>query len=540
MHAPAGHQSPLMPPLQDYALIGNCETAAFISTQASIDWLAWPRFDSASCFGALRDGPSGGFWRITPQDAEAQVTRHYLGPTPMLETEIETTTGRARITDFMPTKIRDSHVVRRVLGLAGEIAFTSEIRVRFNNGTTVPYVRRHGDDSLHFIAGPDRVTLRGSVAHEGQDETYVAAFKLSAGETVDFSLTYTPAYTDAPRLLDPKIVAEQTERTWRAWIGRCTYDGPYAETVIRALITLRTLIYQPSGGIIATAEPPSGDAEDKRLCRLAGAHLGMRALLDAGYEIEAKAWRNFLLRAIAGEPAKLRSRYGIIGERLAGPAAPLQLYGDIFLALSEGRRYGLHLDPEDWSLESEVLRRIEDMCEDMCFDATQESYGKFTALIAFERGMESIEKYGCAGPIDPWRECHRRLAAEINTLPVDADTRLLSLLDADNFLKHGDRLCASLAAIEQNCLIDGLVRYDGKEAVSLSTNFHYVAALAHIGRVAEAHKIFERAAALANDVGLFGDAYDFGSKQRIGMFPDTATHVALINAAYALARTEKA
>ncbi len=525
-----------MPPLQNHALIGNCETAALIGPNASIDWLAWPRFDSSSCFGTLHDGQPGGFWRIAPLEKAARFTRRYLGPTPILETEIETATGTARITDFMPTKIRDAHVVRRVQGLAGEIPFSSEIRIRFGDGATVPHVRRHGDDSLHFIAGPDRVTLRGSVAHERQGDTFVAAFKLSAGESMDFSLTYTPAYADPPRLLDPKFVAEQTERTWRAWIGRCTYDGPYADAVIRALITLRTLIYQPSGGIIATAGPPSGDAEDKRLCRLAGAHHGMCALLDAGYEIEAKAWRNFLLRAIAGEPAKLQSQYGIVGERLPSQAAPLQLYGDIFMALCEGRRRGLNLDPEDWSLESDLLRRI----EDMCFGETQESCAKFTALVAFERGMESIEKYGCAGPLDHWRERHKQLVAEIDTLRVDADTRLLSLVDANILPKHDDRLRAWLAAIERNCLIDGLVHHDGNGAASLSASFHYVAALAHIGRVAEAHKIFERLAALRNDAGLLAETYDVKSGQLIGAFPDAAAHVALIEAAYALMSAEKA
>lgn len=530
-----------MPPQQDYALIGNCETAALVSPQASIDWLAWPRFDSSSCFGALRGGQQNGFWRIAPQEKEARFTRHYLGPTPILETDIETATGTARITDFMPTKIRDSHVVRRVQGLTGEIAFLSEIRIRFDDGAVLPYVRRHGDNSLHFIAGPDRVTLRSAILHEAQDESYVGAFKLAAGENADFSLTYTPAFADAPRLLDPKIVIEQTERTWRTWSDRCTYDGPYAAAVTRALISLRALIYQPSGGIIAAAGPPFGEAADLRLCRLSGAHLSTCALLDAGYEVEAKAWRSFLLRAVAGEPAKLQSHYDTLGTRLAGPVAPLSLYGEIFIALCESRRRGLNLDPEDWNLESSLLNRIEEMCFGEVPDAgAHDTYTKSIALLAFERGIECIEKYGLSGPHDHWRKGGARLSEEICTKGFEPDIKLLSLCGGDQPPELDKHLRGTLAAIEKNYSIDGLMRHESQMAASLAASFHYVGALARIGRIAEAHKMFERLAALANDVGLMAEAYDFVGRRRIGPFPDTAAHVALVNAAYALMRAEKA
>ncbi len=529
-----------MPSVQDYALIGNCETAALVSPEASIDWLAWPNFDSPSCFGALSGTPDRGFWRIAPRDADARFTRHYRDPTPILETEIETTTGKARIIDFMPTKIRDSHVVRRVEGLAGEIALKSEFCIRFGNGTIKPFVRRHGDNSLHFIVGPDRATLRTTLVHDAHGEIYRGGFTLLAGETMDFSLTYTPAYADAPRLLDPAIVLEQTERTWQAWIGRCTYEGPYSEAVIRALISLRASIFQPSGAIVAAAGPPLGEAEDARFCRLSGAHLSMCALFDAGYEIEAKAWRNFLLRAIGGDAAQLQSRYGVTGERLAGEAAPLSLYCEVMIALCESRRRGLNLDPEDWNLECELLCQIEAMRFGKAQDgAAQDAYGNLIALLALDRGIEGIETFGLAGPRDHWRELRTRLSAEIDTQPFDADARLLSLFGPDLLPEQDKRLHDTLAAIEQSAMIDGLIRHRHKEVASVSASFAYVEALARDQRIGEAHKLFERLIALGNDLGLLAETYDVGTRRFAGSFPDTAAHVALINAAYAIMRAEQ-
>ncbi len=498
-----------MPSLQDYALIGNCETAALISPEASIDWLCWPNFDSHSCFGALGGRPDHGFWRIVPQESGARFERRYRGPTPILETEIETATGRARVIDFMPTKIRDSHVVRRVEGLAGEIALKSEFCIRF--GDARPFVRRHGDNSLHFIAGPDRATLRTPLVHEAHGaahgETYRGTFTLLAGETLDFSLTYTPSYADSPRLLDPAIVLDQTERTWRAWTGRCTYEGPYRDTVIRALITLRASIFQPAGSIVAAAGP-SDQANDMRLCRLEGAYLNTRALLDAGYEIEAKAWRNFLLRAIGGDSAQLQSRYGVTGAPAAGGAAALSLYGDVMIALCESRRRGLNLDPEDWHVECDLLQKIEAMLLGKIERAeAQDAYDRLMALAAFTRGVEAIERFGLSGPRDHWQGLCAELSAAIDAKAFDADPRLLFLTELDLLPDQEKRLDGLLAAIERSAMRDGLICTDGK-TVSLAASFAYVEALARVHRLEEAHRLFDRLCGLGNDLGLLAAAYD--------------------------------
>lgn len=470
---------------RDYALIGNCETAALVSPAASIDWLCWPNFDSPPCFNALTGGT--GFWRIAPQASDARFSRLYRGPTPILETEIATATGRVRITDFMPTKIRDSHVVRRIEGLAGDVALTSEICIAFADGARKPYVRRHGDNSLHFIAGPDRTVLRTVLVHEPQDNIWRGTFTIAAGATLEFSLTYNPSYADAPRLLDPAIVLDQTERTWRAWTSRCTYEGPYADQVMRALITLRASLFQPSGGIVGTIGP----SIDKRLCRLEDAHLAMRALLDTGYEIEAKLWRNFLLRAIGGHASDLRNAYEMTGAAAGGPA-PLGIFGSVVIALCESRARGLNIDPEDWAFERALLDEMERQLAGAKADAFDRTEIEI-ARRAYEQAIGNSKTFGLDAPRMRWQARADELAVKAKEM---------------NESSEGD-------------------------SSALTQGFAKVAALADARKGPEAAKLFEELCACRNDLGLLAERHD---PKAAGSFPDTAAAVGLINAAFALAR----
>lgn len=474
---------------RDYALIGNCETAALVSPAASIDWLCWPNFDSPPCFNALTGGT--GFWRIAPEARDARFSRLYRGPTPILETEIATATGKARITDFMPTKIRDSHVVRRIEGLAGEVALTSEIAIAFADGARKPYVRRHGDNSLHFIAGPDRAVLRTVLVHEPQDNIWRGTFTIAAGATLDFSLTYNPSYADAPRLLDPAIVLDQTERTWRAWTSRCTYEGPYADQVMRALICLRASLFQPSGGIVGTIGP----SPNHRLCRLESAHLAMRALLDTGYDIEAKLWRNFLLRAIGGNAGDLRSAYEMTGVAQGEPAL-LDIYGAVVIALCESRARGLNIDPEDWAFECALLDEMERRLaaeKTTAFDRTEIAI----ARRAYEQAIGNSETFSLAAPCTRWQTRADELAVkskEMNDSPRD-------------------------------------------DSSSLTQGFAKVVALAEAQKRDEATKLFEELCMNRNALGLLAEGNNGADNS---VFPDTAAHIGLINAAYALIQVTNA
>jgi GH15 family glucan-1,4-alpha-glucosidase len=516
-----------MPPLHAYALIGNCETAALVSPQASIDWLCWPNFDSPSCFDAAAGG--AGFWRIAPQAGDARLTRQYRGPTPILETTIETATGKARIIDFMPTKIRDSHIVRRVEGLEGEIALSSEFRLRFCSGTSQPSLRRHGDNSLHFIAGPDRAVLRTKLVHDAHGdifngEIFLGRFTLVAGEALDFSLTYTPSYADSPRLLDATTVLEQTERTWRAWSGRALYEGAYKDQVMRALISLRASIFQPSGAIVAAVGPESG-AENPRVCRLDGAERSMRALLQAGYDMEAKAWRNFLLRAVAGDAAQLQSNYATSGAVAAPTPASLAVYAEIFLGFCEARKGGLNIDPEDWQNECALLRRIEAMADS---EASKDPYSLMLMHAAFSHAITTRQNFGLEGSGDHWQALCGKFSGTTEPLGDAADPHV-QFGTRSEMPEQAKRL---LAAIETSAMHDGLVCTGA--IAPLAENFAAVEVLVQAQRHDEAHRLFARLCSFGNELGLLPAHYNVADKKSGGIFPDTAAHVGLINAAFAL------
>ena len=307
--------------IEDYALIGDCETAALVARDGSIDWLCWPRFDSGACFAALLGSPENGRWQIAPADPAPRVTRRYREGTLILETEFETSEGAVTLIDFMPPRSAASDLVRIVVGRRGRVALCTELILRFGYGTSVPWVSRTEDGLLRAIAGPDMVVLRASVPLHGEGMRTVGAFTLQAGETATFVLSYGPSYRPPPRSVEPDRALADTEAFWRTWAGRCTYQGPSREAVVRSLLTLKALTYAPTGGLVAaptTSLPEwTGGSRnwDYRFCWLRDATLTLLALMNAGYYEEATAWREWLLRAVAGSPAQIQIMYGLSGER---------------------------------------------------------------------------------------------------------------------------------------------------------------------------------------------------------------------------------
>jgi len=585
--------------IEDYAIIGDCETAALVGRNGSIDWLCWPRFDSGACFANLLGTPDNGRWLIEAVDADARVTRHYRGHTLILETYIQTPEGLALVVDFMPTKMRGSHVVRLVRGISGSVRLRTELIIRFDYGSVVPWVHRHEDDSLHAVAGPDRLVLRTPVRLVPQGFTHVAEFTVTAGQTLDFVLSYAASYADIPRPIDPEKALESTERTWVAWSAKVEGAKLWSEPVIRSLLTLRALIFQPSGGMIAAPttslpEQLGGSRNwDYRYCWLRDATFTLLALMNAGYTNEARNWRTWLVRALGGEPAKVQILYSITGERhvpertlpwLAGyggaepvrvgnaAATQLQLdiYGEVLDALYQSRARGLVGDHVDWSLQCELLKHLETIWQEpdeglweVRGPRRHFTYSKVMCWLAFDRGVRNIEEFGLPGPLDHWRQLRQTIHDEIcanaydpelgaftqsyGSKELDASLLLIGLV---GFLPITDkRLRGTIEAIERNLMVDGLVlRYDSArtedglpagEGAFLACSFWLVDNLLLLGRRDDARHLFERLLALRNDAGLLAEEYDPHARCLVGNFPQAFSHVALLNTAYNLSRAEK-
>jgi GH15 family glucan-1,4-alpha-glucosidase len=592
-------QPPVSTPLEDYALIGDCETAALVSRAGSIDWLCWPRFDSPACFAALLGDRRHGHWAIGAVDASARITRRYRGHTLILETRIETVGGAVMVVDFMPPRGRNSDVVRIVRGERGRVAMRTELILRFDYGRTVPWVTRLPDGGIRAIAGPDMVTLHTSVDVHGEDLTTVGDFEVAAGDAVTFVLTHGPSHRPPPGNVDAESSLEHTERFWTEWAARARSDGEWDDAVMRSLVTLKALTFAPTGGIVAAPttslpEELGGSRNwDYRFCWLRDATLTLLALMNAGFYSEARAWRDWLLRAAAGAPAQIQIMYGLAGERrlpegeipwLPGYEASrpvrigngahdqlqLDVFGEVMDALHQARRGGICLREEDWAFQrallghlAKVWRQPDEGLWEVRGGPRQFTHSKVMAWVAFDRGIRAIETAGVEGPLDEWCAVRRAIHDDVCTHGFDRqlgsfvqsygaqelDASLL-LLSTVGFLPADDpRLLGTVAAVERRLVVDGFVRrYDpatspdglpGGEGVFLACSFWLADAYVLTGRMADARRLFERLVALRNDVGLLSEEYDTGRRRLIGNFPQAFSHIALINTAHNLARAEK-
>ncbi|MFF9863534.1 glycoside hydrolase family 15 protein [Streptomyces tendae] len=592
------------PHIEDYALIGDQQTAALVSADGSVDWLCLPRFDSAACFARLLGDEDNGHWRITPKGAERCTRRAYRRDTLVLDTEWETEEGAVRVTDLMPQRDRAPDLVRIVEGLRGEVTVHSVLRLRFDHGSIVPWVRR-ADGHRVAVAGPDSAWLRSEpeVRSWGQDFGTHAEFTVAAGEKVAFVLTWHPSHEPRPPLIDPYMSLEHSVEDWREWAARCRYDGPHRDAVVRSLITLKALTYKPTGGIVAAPttslpEEPGGVRNwDYRFCWLRDSTLTLGALLSAGYLEEAESWRDWLLRAVAGNPADLQIMYGVAGERrlpeselpwLSGFArsAPvrigndavnqlqLDVYGEVMDSLSLARLAGMRPRPQMWELQcalmdflATVWREPDEGLWEVRGGRRQFVHSKVMTWVALDRAVRTLEERPelGGGDLEGWRalrdEVHREVCEKgydpvRNTFTQyygsrELDASLL-LVPRVGFLPPDDpRVVGTVDAVGAELTRDGLVRrystegrqvdgLPGGEGTFLVCSFWYADALHATGRTKEARELFERLVGLANDVGLLAEEYDPVSGHQLGNFPQAFSHVGLVNTALALFGDEEA
>ncbi len=585
--------------IEDYALIGDCEAAALVARSGSIDWLCWPRFDSDACFAALLGREEHGRWLIAPRDAEARVRRRYRPNTLILETRFECGEGAATLVDFMPVGDGSSNLVRLVVGERGRVTMCTELVLRFGYGAIVPWVTRLDDGTLRAVAGPDMVVLRTPVHLKGQNMRTVGEFAVAAGETVPFVLTYGGSHAPPPEPLDPKSALDATEGFWTEWSKKCRPSGHCTDAVMRSLITLKALTYWPTGGLVAapTASLPEhlGGSRnwDYRFCWLRDATLTLLALMNAGFSDEAQAWREWLLRAVAGSPEQVQIMYGIAGERrLTEWEAPwlpgyegsspvrignsayrqrqLDVFGEVMDALHQARRNGLAASESGWALQQAFLSHLEGIWtepDEGIWEVRDGSkhftYSKVMAWVAFDRAIRSAEEFGLEGPLDRWRAiaaaihadvCRRGFDRELGSFVQSYEGRQLDasllLLPSVGFLPPDDpRVRGTLQAIERRLMVDGLVvRYDTAETrdglppgegAFLACSFWLVDAYILQHRWRDARVLFDRLMELRNDVGLLSEEYDPRSGRLVGNFPQAFTHVAHINSAFNLTRLEK-
>jgi GH15 family glucan-1,4-alpha-glucosidase len=586
-------------PLEDYALIGDCETAALVSRSGSIDWMCWPRFDSGACFAALLGTSEHGRWLIEASDATARVTRRYRDNTLILETRVETSAGSVTVIDFMPPRGRNSDIVRLVRGDRGQVTMRTELVLRFDYGHSVPWVSRLDDGTLRAVAGPDMITLRTTVPLHGQDLTTRGEFDVAAGAIVSFVLTHGPSHLPLPTAIDPHEALERTDRFWREWTAKSQVDGDWSDAVMRSLITLKALTYAPTGGIVAaptTSVPEAlGGSRnwDYRFCWLRDATLTLLALMNAGYYEEACAWRDWLLRAAAGSPSQLQVMYGLAGERRlteyevpwlpgyersapvrVGNAAygqlQIDIFGEVMDALHQARRGGLDSRDEDWAFQRAILEHLttvwhlpDESLWEVRGGAQQFTYSKVMAWVAFDRGIRGIEQFGLDGPIDRWRSVRQAIHDEVCARGFDPqigsfvqaygsknlDASLL-LLPTVGFLPASDpRIRGTVDAVERRLLVDGfLLRYDpaasadglpGAEGAFLACSFWLADAYVLMNRMDDARLLFERLLGLRNDVGLLAEEYDTRAARLVGNYPQAFSHIALVNTAHNLSRAAK-
>ena len=584
--------------IEDYAIIGNCETTALVGRDGSMDWLGLPRFDSAACFAALLGEPENGRWQIAPSSADFQVARRYRGGSLILETEFTTADGTVLLTDCMGRRDGGADVVRLVRGLRGRSQMRMELIIRPEYGSVVPWVRRLPDGRLTAVAGPDRFTLSTPVQLYGEGMKTVAEFVVNKGEEVPFSLTWSPSFRPVPEPPNASAVLETVAGFWSDWSNAHMAEGggEWSEAILRSAITLKALAHFETGGIIAAATTSlpeqlgGGRNWDYRFCWLRDATITLYALLNSGFVGEAAAWREWLLRAVAGDPAQMQIMYGIAGERRlteyevtwlrgyenAGPVRignaasgqlQLDVYGEVLDALYQARRMGLASNDAAWGLEQALLAHLAtiwDQPDEGMWEVRggrrHFTHSKVMAWVAFDRAVRSVEEFGLNGPAEQWGALRDRIHAEVCRNGFDAELNSfvqsygsreldasLLLLPLVGFLPARDpRMLGTVSAIEKHLLKDGFVsRYDtttsvdglaGGEGVFLACSFWLADNYVLQDRHDDARTLFQRLLALRNDLGLLSEEYDLKAKRLVGNFPQAFSHVALINTAHNLTR----
>jgi GH15 family glucan-1,4-alpha-glucosidase len=577
--------------IEDYAMIGDCHTAALVGRDGSIDWLCWPRFDSPACFAALLGTSGHGHWKIAPTDPQPRVRRRYRSGTLVLETEFHTAEGAVTVIDFMPIAKPNSDLVRIVVGCRGRVPMRMDLVLRFDYGASVPWVSRLADGRLRAIAGPDMTILHAPVPLKGENMTTVAEFEIGAGERLPFVLMHAPSHLGAPDPIDPHAALEETEASWRKWSSRCKVEGEYSEPVRRSLITLKALTYAPTGGIVAAPttslpeQPGSTRNWDYRFCWLRDATLTLLAFMAAGYYDEASAWREWLVRAVAGSPSQMQIMYGIAGERrlsewevswlpgyersapvrignAAAEQLQLDVFGEVMDALHQTRKVGLEPSEPAWGLQLALLDHLEQVWEhpdegiwEVRGPRRHFTYSKIMCWVAFDRAVKAVEQYHLEGPVERWRTVRSKIHDEVcrrgfnqekgafvqsyDSTELDAS---LLLIPITGFLPAGDpRMAGTVRAIERELLNEGFVhRYHTHESIDglppgegafLPCTFWLADNYLLQGRVEEARTLFERLLDLCNDVGLLAEEYDPAAKRQLGNFPQAFSHVSLVNTA---------
>lgn len=580
--------------IEDYGLVGDCRTAALVGRNGSVDWLCWPHFDGAACFAALLGSAKNGRWSISAAD-RATVSRSYRGETMVLETVFATSSGSFAIIDFMPVGQRGSSLIRIVEGRQGRVRVHMNLTLRFDYGAAAPWVTRLPEGGgIVAIAGPNLAVLRTPVELHGEDLSTSADFSIGAGERVPFVLTFGRSHLRPPLPLNAEAVLEETEAFWREWTARCTYNGPRRDIVLRSLLTLKAQTFAATGGIVAAAttslpEQLRGSRNwDYRFCWIRDATLTLTALMGAGYYDEAKAWRDWLRRAVAGTPSDMQIVYGLGGERrlpeleipwLPGyqGAAPvrvgnaaagqlqLDVFGEMMDALHLAREGGIASLPSDWDLQCQALAHLEkiwsqpdDGIWEMRGGRRNFTHSKVMAWVAFDRSIRDAEKYGLDAPLKQWRatraEIHRTVCEKgydkaRNTFTqsfgsAELDASLLMIPDVGFLPADDSRVVGTIAAIERELLVDGFVlRYrtesgaDGLpagEGVFLPCSFWLAEAYQKLGKTAQADAMLDRLLSLTNDLGLLSEEYDTNAKRQVGNFPQAFSHLTLVRTALSL------
>jgi GH15 family glucan-1,4-alpha-glucosidase len=584
--------------IEDYALISNCSTAALVGRNGSIDWLCLPRFDSAACFSALLGKPEHGRWLIAPADPAARVTRNYCDGSLVLETRFETAEGAVDLIDFIGVRHGFSDVVRLVRGRRGRVAMQTEFILRFDYGSVVPWVERLPDGGIAAVGGPERVVLRTPVALRGEDLTTVGEFEVAAGETVPFVMSHNLSHLPRPHPVDAEEALRRVENFWRRWSSRCCPAGQWSDDVKRSLVVLKGLTFTATGGIVAaptTSLPEQlGSTRnwDYRYCWLRDATFTLLALMNGGFYDEARAWRDWLLRAVAGSADQLQIMYGLGGERRlaewevpwlpgyehsspvrVGNAAvnqtQLDVYGEVVDALYHAMLHGLPVVERQHAIGDVLLRhlsKIWDQPDEGIWEVRGPpqhfTHSKVMAWVAFDRAIKMLEHLGGDDAIERWRRVREAIHADVcakgfdpalgsfvqayGSKSLDASLLLLPLV---GFLPATDpRILGTVKAIEQRLVFDGFVcRYDTGETLDglppgegafLACSFWLADNYILQARLEEARELFERLLSLRNDVGLLAEEFDPHLARQVGNFPQAFSHVALANTGFNLTRAQ--
>jgi GH15 family glucan-1,4-alpha-glucosidase len=584
----------MSPRIEDYGVIGDCETVALVGRNGSIDWLCWPRFDSDACFAALLGSPENGRWLIEPVSDIKSTSRSYRDHTLILETRFQTADGAVTIIDFMPPRSGQSHLIRTVRGESGQVRMRMELTIRFDYGVSVPWISAVGEGLLHAISGPHLVAISGGTALNYSDSRVTAEFTINRGVTLSFVITHNASHHPAALPVSASAALAQTERFWLDWVSHCTYRGPAFDAVERSLIVLKALTYASTGGIVAaptTSLPEEIGGQrnwDYRYCWLRDATLALVAFINAGFHDEAVAWRDWLLRAVAGKGSQHQIMYGIAGERRllewevswlagyenskpvrVGNAAATQLQLDVYGAITEAvhhaRMGGIGVSERGTAIQKQLMKYLEKVWMlpdegiwEVRGGRQQFTHSKVMAWVAVDRTIKDFERLGLEGPIDDWRALRSKIHNDVcqhgfnskvgsfvqsyGSTVLDASLLQIPLL---GFLPASDpRVVATIEAIERRLVVDGFVRrYDtresvdgvpGHEATFLLCSFWLVDCLIALGRHDDAQRLFNRLLSLRNDLGLLSEEYDPVSHRLLGNFPQAFSHLGLVNSALKL------